>query len=368
MSLERCLNVLLIGDYPPPYGGVSVQIQALQRRLAKSAGFSSAVLNIGASRRETIAGCIGVPNPWAFIRLLWRYARKGYVLHIVTNGHNGKSWMSAFLCSLAGLLNKRRTIVALDSGAMPDYALRSRGLVKVLIPATLRLTRKVICRNTRGRDILLRAGAREQDLEIIPAEAPESEYQCSLIPQTIESFLAAHTPVLGTVVAFRPEYGIKVLLDAVRQLATDHPRIGLVLIGSGEDAASQMLIDEVRREELAILVKDVPHQTCLKILSRLDIFARCTEYDGDAMSVREALALGVPVVASDTDHRPEGVILFKKGQIQDFLRALRFALIHLEELTDQSKSTTSCDSESSILRLYKELLDHDDRATGSSLV
>jgi len=30
-------------------------------------------------------------------------------------------------------------------------------------------------------------------------------------------------------------------------------------------------------------------------------------YDGDAISVREALALGVPVVASDTDYRPEDI-------------------------------------------------------------
>ena len=35
-----------------------------------------------------------------------------------------------------------------------------------------------------------------------------------------------------------------------------------------------------------------------------------------------ALALGVPVVASDTDFRPEGVVLFRRGEVDDLVNTL----------------------------------------------
>ncbi len=38
---------------------------------------------------------------------------------------------------------------------------------------------------------------------------------------------------------------------------------------------------------------------------------------GDAVSVREPLDLGVPVVASDISFRPEGVGLFLPGDVDD---------------------------------------------------
>ena len=44
--------------------------------------------------------------------------------------------------------------------------------------------------------------------------------------------------------------------------------------------------------------------------------------------MREALALGIPVVASDTDFRPEGVMLFRRGDVDDLAAVLARALQH----------------------------------------
>ena len=40
---------------------------------------------------------------------------------------------------------------------------------------------------------------------------------------------------------------------------------------------------------------------------------RTTLFDGDAISVRESLLLGTPVIASDTGARPDGCRLFPVG-------------------------------------------------------
>ena len=56
------------------------------------------------------------------------------------------------------------------------------------------------------------------------------------------------------------------------------------------------------------------------------LFVRPTRTDGDANSIREALYLGVPSIASDAAPRPDGVRTFRSGDLDDFEREVRRAL------------------------------------------
>jgi glycosyltransferase involved in cell wall biosynthesis len=48
--------------------------------------------------------------------------------------------------------------------------------------------------------------------------------------------------------------------------------------------------------------------------------------DGDAISVREAIALGTPVVASDVVSRPTETVCFKTGDAQDLVSKIECLL------------------------------------------
>jgi glycogen synthase len=349
------VNVLLVGDYPPPYGGISVQVQALQRWIEQESELSCTVLNIGVSRREPISGCLGTPSFWIFVSTLWKYARQGYILHIVTNGHNTKSWLCAFACSVAGILNRRRTIIALDSGAMPEFVQEAGWFLRMLMRVTLQLAGKVICRNNRGQDALFNIGNKDSSVLIIPGYIPSIPSNPEAIPAEMKTFLAAHAPVIGTVVAFRPEYGVDLLVDAVNQLAIDWPNLGLIIVASGDEPNTARVIRGLQQNGRVAVIKDLPHPICLAVMSRLTLFARCTYYDGDAISVREALALGLPVVASDTDYRPEGVTLFTKGDVKDLVKKLRCNLEKSGELSVNSSRCAMPNTADRVLNLYHEL-------------
>jgi glycosyltransferase involved in cell wall biosynthesis len=120
--------------------------------------------------------------------------------------------------------------------------------------------------------------------------------------------------------------------------------------GSGEERA-RVLIAGAGLESAVRLTGDVDHDTCLQLIAESDLFVRPNDRDGDALSVREALALGVPVVASDVGSRPPEAILFAAGDFQALLAATRRALADAGTRPSAADSVTM----NELLSLYREL-------------
>src|SRR5205814_3643851 len=139
------------------------------------------------------------------------------------------------------------------------------------------------------------------------------------VPPSVEEFLRRHSPVIGAVASIGPEYGLPLIAEAAVRLRPAYPRLGLLLMGPAGFERADL-------DGSLLLAGQLPHDTALAVMGRLDVFVRPTYFDGDASSVREALALGVPVVASDTDFRPEGVVVFRRGDVGALSDALRLAL------------------------------------------
>lgn len=66
---------------------------------------------------------------------------------------------------------------------------------------------------------------------------------------------------------------------------------------------------------------DYPHPY-YELLKHVDYFVRNTSTDGDALSVKEALFLGIPTLCTDVVDRPKGVRLFKYCDEASFKRCL----------------------------------------------
>lgn len=66
---------------------------------------------------------------------------------------------------------------------------------------------------------------------------------------------------------------------------------------------------------------DYPH-SYYEVLKFADCSIRNTSTDGDSLSIKEALCLGVPVICTDVVDRPDGVTLFKYCDQESFAEAL----------------------------------------------
>jgi glycosyltransferase involved in cell wall biosynthesis len=93
----------------------------------------------------------------------------------------------------------------------------------------------------------------------------------------------------------------------------------------------------------------------LRALNESDLCLRTTLYDGDALSVREALHLGVPVIGTRTVLRPPGVHLIPIHDIDALHGAILRQLSNPQPRVPQ-ETTGEMDNIRAVVDLYEELL------------
>jgi len=105
------------------------------------------------------------------------------------------------------------------------------------------------------------------------------------------------TLVIGTVAALRPEKNIGRLIEAFSLLEDSHSNCQLVIVGDGIGLpALKMLAERVCRKGNVVFAGNEPKPE--RLLSRFDIFALSSDTEQMPLSVLEAMATGLPIVAT----------------------------------------------------------------------
>jgi glycosyltransferase involved in cell wall biosynthesis len=204
----------------------------------------------------------------------------------------------------------------------PDY-LSDSIFRRWLALLTCRLFGRITCVSFRIRTALESLGLHPERIEVAHAGNESVASSVFLAKRNgtepigdIAKWLQKHKPVLAATGSETPEYGINLLLDAVGHLSSRFPNVGCVVMG----------LHNPNRPDNVLTLGDIPHLDCLVLMSKADVFVRPTFADGDSISVREALAMNVPVVASDCARRPDGTVLFKTGNSEDLATRLECVL------------------------------------------
>ncbi len=307
-------RILLVGDYPPPYGGLSAQVASLRHRLTARGDTEVQVLDIGSRRRETRPGCLPARGAIGLAATVLSHARRGFTPHVHTNGHNRKSWLVTLGCTALASAGGCPAVVSLGSGLMPAFLAAGGPAVRALARAGLSAAGTVIVRNERARAALVALGVAPEKVTVLPGFYGVAPEEIGRPPAEVTAFRQRHDPLIGAIATRGPEYGLALLIDAAARLRRRHSRLGVLFLGPDrlDDGCPMWALPAGECERPALLAA----------MQQLDVFVRPTYFDGDASSVREALALGVRVVASDTDFRPDGVRRFPCGDAEGLAGAI----------------------------------------------
>src|SRR5207247_1693479 len=111
-----------------------------------------------------------------------------------------------------------------------------------------------------------------------PARGSSISIPAATVPPSVEEFLRRHSPVIGAVASIGPEYGLPLIAEAAVRLRPAYPRLGLLLMGPAGFERADL-------DGSLLLAGQLPHDTALAVMGRMNVFVRPTYFDGDASSV-----------------------------------------------------------------------------------
>lgn len=117
---------------------------------------------------------------------------------------------------------------------------------------------------------------------------------------------ASSTMVIGIVANFRPEKAYDVFLDAAEHLLASRQDVRFFVVGQGPGEAA--FRQAVRDRDLAAGIEVLGYRDdATEVMSAFDIFTLTSRHEGKPVSLMEAFALGIPVVATRAGGIPEAV-------------------------------------------------------------
>ena len=227
--------------------------------------------------------------------------------------------LSAFATFFPGT----RVLLTCHSGGFPRSAMGSLAVLRFLRRRILGWLDAIIVVNAEVATHLRREGVPNARLHLISPYACPPAPSSDPLPEPLGRFLRHHEPRLLTVSGLEPEYDLPLQIEALGHVRRCHPSAGLAIIGTGRrEAEIRATIAKLPYSDHILVCGDLPHAVTLRALTESDVFLRTTHYDGDAISVREALDLGVPVIATDNGMRPSGVELVPVSDRRALARAV----------------------------------------------
>ena len=112
--------------------------------------------------------------------------------------------------------------------------------------------------------------------------------------------------IMATASADAPLKGLKYLLLAFAQLRRRHPGLELLLVGAPQPGGrTEALIDELGLRPAITFVSQISTEALVAHYARASVAVVPSLYEGFGLPAGEAMACGVPVVASDAGALPE---------------------------------------------------------------
>ncbi|NOT28710.1 MAG: glycosyltransferase family 4 protein [Acidobacteria bacterium] len=344
-------RLLEVTSYPPPRAGWGVRVEFLKKRLERE-GHECVVLNIGTSRRIPSTEYETVMSGTDFIRKIWRFSRRGFIVHAHANGDSPTGLLLALTAEVINLACGRRPFLTFHAGVIQRHFPREKNawLVPVFWLLFL-IPRRIICNSDAVKACISRYGIAPEKIVAIPAFSRQYlEFSRVQLPGDVEAFLGRCAVAVLAYVRMRPLFYPVTLIDGMAEVMRHRPDVGLVLCGGTGHAdvgvwpAVQEAIRRHGVQDRICFVEDFDHDQFLSALERSGLYLRTPITDGVASSVLEALALGIPVVACENGTRPAGVVTYVADDPQGLAAAVQHVIDHRTEVVAALRQVAAPDT------------------------
>jgi len=291
------MRVLLVGKGPPDRGGISAYLGALQKS-ALASRHDIRLLNLTRDEEPRAGRLTGsnVSRTLADARAVWRTSAGADLVHQHSALVPAVTLMRAGLLALAARARGRRVILHVHSGQV-ELWLSSRLRRALARVALAPVDRIVTMSNPSGRAI---AAAMKSDVTIVDNWVDLDEFSPTDPVHSPPRVLFAGL--------LTPRKGAADLLRASAILSERGVAHELMLAGGTPDEGPHAE-EEVRRVSApaAVFLGALPHERMAAQLGAADVFCLPSWWEAMPLSILEAMASGLPVVATRVGDIPRVV-------------------------------------------------------------
>lgn len=340
-------QIALIGAYPPPIGGNTMHISRLYR-LLKTHGYRVQVLDY---MGQGLAN--DPPDVKRLSRSVWFKAWQ--VLRFTSSIPRG-SIMHFHVSTLLRFQRVAPALLLATIGCKRVMTIHSGRFVenwqtpfqRLILRMLFSRFSSLIAVSKEIKNALLAVGVQPNRVFVIPAYMKES-VQFEHLPESFKEIPQEKIKIVtsGQLIHI---YNYEILTESINHIDPGKFHIIFAFYGVRDTQYETRIINLLSEFSNITICQDLSPQAFLAVLDSSDIYVRTTLRDGDSVAVREALAIGNKVYATDCVQRPSGCVVFRNTQ--ELIEHLRGWLV--EQHTQKSKNPT-IDGFQQILKLYDGL-------------
>lgn len=321
------MKALLIGPYPPPFGGISVHVRRLQKHL-QQLGHDAEVLDPYGGPLVSDLGVQRMPGKSfrGLLRFLLHVQRfDGEVLHAHVSAMDRFLYVGELVARIAHAQVK---VISIHGGNFVARAKQASPVEKWLLKRLLQVYDHVMVANEVQREFLitLLGKGRADRITVVPAFlAPhnQGEWDDHQAWQRFDAFRKKFRRLVVAAGSRERQYGFEDLLQAT-EMSTDE-QLGTILVfyRIADPSYSEEIDKLIGTRDDVMIFTDLGPDDFVRLLGESDVFVRPTHYDGDSVAVREAHYVGLQVIATNVVVRPLGTLLYDQGNIQQLFHGLQ---------------------------------------------
>lgn len=343
------VKILEIGPYPPPASGWSVRIKYVKEAFNKD-GYDCQVLNLGKNRKKKSENYIDVQSGFDYLRKLLLLRFNGYHFHVHMNGQAVKGPILSLLALTISILTFERAALTFHGGIEQLYFPKRNGKqMYLIILLNFVFSKIIICNNEQIKKEIVNYGPLINCNKIKPIQAfsiQYMDYENVHLGDKVENFIKTKKHIITCYIVLRNGFYIETVLGFLENSASD---IGIILVGirnvEDDDISWQyQKLLGFQKKGKVLMVENLERNQFLSLLKRSDICLRTPISDGVASSVLEALFLGTPVVASENNRRPHGVITYIAEDEADLTNKINYVLFGKIGINNHVCKTTITDT------------------------
>ncbi len=213
--------------------------------------------------------------------------------------------------ALARTMSPAKAVFSWETISAPEWLLRHRLLTYRF---AMHFCDKVVSVSKATADWLVdKRGLSREKVMVIPYGVDLKLYQVGRNPELKTKLgIPAESPVVGVVARLHQQKGHRYLIQAARSIVASHPAVRFVIVGDGE--LRPELETQVRENDLSPNFHFLGFRDDVKeLLKTFDVFVLPSLYEGLPNVVLEAMATGLPVVATAVDGTIELIVESETG-------------------------------------------------------